>query len=237
MWLNQLLCDVRYAIRRLGRERGFAATAVLMLAIGIGASTAIFTIVQAVLLRPFGVGDPGRVVMLWPGDTRHGSVGELSFQAHRDMRAGEVVRGRGGGRVRELGGTIVMPDGQPLGLSAGAVSASFFEVLRARPLLGRTFRPEDDEPTAPRVLVLSHAVWTERFGADPNAVGRVVMVKEEAPAQPFEIVDVMPAEFSFPAARATGRPRARGWPASPVTRAAAWSRCSKACRCSMGLRG
>jgi hypothetical protein len=199
MWSSMLLADLRYAGRRLLRERAFAVTAILTLAVGIGASTAIFTIVQAVLLRPLGMTEATRVVMLWPADTQDGTVGELSFSAQREMRE----RLRSFDDVAVVGsvnwsGTIQMPDGQPLGLSASAASASFFDVLGARPLLGRTFRSEDDAPSAPRVLVLSHAVWSAHFGANPAVVGQVVRVKEEGPAEPFEIIGVMPPEFFFP---------------------------------------
>ena len=83
-------------------------------------------------------------------------------------------------------------------MPCSAVSGTFFDVLGARPLLGRTFRAEDDRRSAPPVLILSHAVWTQQFGSDPNVIGRRVMVREEAPAEPFEIVGVMPEEFFFP---------------------------------------
>jgi predicted permease len=199
MWLNALQRDLSYGMRRLWREPAFTVAAILILAVGIGSSTAIFSIVHAVLLRPFGVQSPDRVLMMWPGDSRHDSVGEFPFAAARDMRA----RLRSFDDVALVGsvnwwGTIMMPDGMPLGLSASAVSAGFFDVLGAHPMLGRTFRPEDDEPSAPRVLVLSHAVWTDHFSADAGVIGRIVSVKEEAPAEPFEIIGVMPAEFFFP---------------------------------------
>ena len=198
-WLEALLHDTRYALRRLAREPGFAATAILILAIGIGACTAMFSIVQAVLLRPFGVVAPDRVVMIWLGKTHDSTVGELAYKHYRDLRA----------RVRSFddiailssvnwGGTMTIAGGEPLGMPCSVVSATFFNVLGARPLLGRTFRPEDDEPSAPPVLILSHAEWTQQFGADPHVIGRRVMVREEASAEPFEIVGVMPEEFFFP---------------------------------------
>jgi len=91
-----------------------------------------------------------------------------------------------------------MAGGEPFGMPCSVVSAAFFDVLGARPLLGRTFRAEDDLRSASPVLILSHAVWTQQFGSDPNVIGRRVMVREEAPAEPFEIVGVMPEEFFFP---------------------------------------
>src|SRR5436189_3967870 len=86
-WPEALLHDTRYAIRRLVREPGFAATAILTLAVGIGACTAMFSIVQAVLLRPFGIAAPGRIVITWVGHTHDSTVGELSYDHYRDLRA------------------------------------------------------------------------------------------------------------------------------------------------------
>jgi putative ABC transport system permease protein len=198
-WPDAVLQDIRYACRRLVREPGFVATAVLILAVGIGASTAMFSIVHAVLFRPFGVEAPDRLVMLWTRNTQHSAVGELSYKTYRDLRA----RTRSFQDFAILGsvnwsGTMTIAGGEPFQVPCSAVSASFFDVLGARPLHGRTFRPEEDERSAPRVLVLSHALWTQRFGGDPNAIGRRVIVREEAAAEPFEIVGVMPAEFFFP---------------------------------------
>ena len=225
-WPEALLHDTRYAIRRLVGEPGFGATAILTLAVGIGACTAMFSIVQAVLLRPFGVAAPGRLVVTWVGQTHDSAVGELSYNRYGDLRA----------RMRSFddmailgsvnwGGTMTIGAGEPIAMSCSVVSATFFDVLGARPLLGRTFRAEDDEPSSSRVLVLSHAVWTQQFGADPHVIGRRVMVREEAPAEPFEIVGVMPEEFFFPrgaqywtpaAPRLARIARARGEPAAPL---------------------
>jgi putative ABC transport system permease protein len=198
-WPDALQQDVRYALRRLMREPGFAGTAILILAVGIGACTAMFSIVQAVLLKPFGVDAPHRLVMVWTRSTQHSAVGELSYKTYRDLRA----RTRSFDDVAILGsvnwsGTMSIGAREPFHVSCSAVSATFFDVLGARPLHGRTFRPEDDERSAPRVLVLSHGLWTQHFGGDPNVIGRSVIVREEAPAEPFEIVGVMPAEFFFP---------------------------------------
>lgn len=193
------MTDLRFALRRLLREPWFAAVAILILAVGIGACTAMFSIVQAVLLRPFGVDAPDRVAMVWTRSTQHSAIGELSYKHYLDLRA----RARTFDDVAILGsvnwsGTIHIGAGEPLRVPCTAVSATFFDVLGARPLLGRTFHPEDDDRSAPRVLVLSHALWSQHFGADPNVIGRNVVVREEASAEPFEIIGVMPAEFFFP---------------------------------------
>ena len=184
--------ELRYALRRLGREPGFTAVAVLMLAIGIGASTAMFSVVHAVLLQPFGVDEPGRVVVAWP--EHRGIVGEFPFNSRLNL----LGRVAAFDQVAVFGSvnwsdTVRLPNAEPFEMSGSTVSASFFDVLRARPLLGRTFRPEDDAPAATRAFVLSHAAWIRRFGGDPNIVGRRVNISGDA-----EIVGVMPPEFFFP---------------------------------------
>ena len=184
--------ELRHALRRLGREPGFTAVAVLMLAIGIGASTAMFSVVHAVLLQPFGVEEPGRVVVAWP--EHRGIVGEFPFNSRLNL----LGRVAAFDQVAVFGSvnwsdTVRLPNAEPFEMSGSTVSASFFDVLRARPFLGRTFRPEDDAPTATRAFVLSHAAWIRRFGGDPNIVGRRVNISGDA-----EIVGVMPPEFFFP---------------------------------------
>lgn len=197
--MPSLSLDLRYAVRRLTREPGFAATAILILAVGIGGCTAMFSIVQAVLLRPLGVESPNRVVMVWTRSTQHSAVGELSYRTYRELRA----RTRAFDNVAILGsvnwsGTMSIGSGEPIPRPCSVVSATFFDVLGTRSLLGRTFRAADDEPFAPRVLILSHPIWKQYFGGDPNVIGRSVTVREEGSPEPFEIVGVMPADFFFP---------------------------------------
>jgi putative ABC transport system permease protein len=190
---------LKYALRTLLKHRGFTAAAVLMLAIGIGANTAMFSIVRAVLLRPLGF-EPNRVVMLWPRNVqRSHAVGELAFRDYVDLRQ----RTHSFEKVALLGsvnwsGALRIGSREPVVVPMNAVSATFFDTLGARPLLGRTFRPDEDDPTAPRVLVLSHGLWVRLFDADPAAIGRTVTVKQGAGEELFEIVGVMPPEFFFP---------------------------------------
>ena len=183
---------LRHSLRRLAREPGFTAVAVLMLAIGIGASTAMFSVVHAVLLQPFGVDQPDRVVVIWP--EHRGIVGEFPFSSRRNL----LGRVAAFDQVAVFGSvnwsdTVRLPNAEPFEMSGSTVSASFFDVLRARPFLGRTFRPDDDAPAATRAFVLSHAAWIRRFGGDLNIVGRRVDISGDA-----EIVGVMPPEFFFP---------------------------------------
>lgn len=197
--LERLAQDLRYAARRLGRDRGFTIAATLILAVGIGACTAMFSIVHAVLLRPFAVRSPERIVMLWSMDTRHQAVGELTYSARREllapMRSFEDIALVG---AVNWSGTLKIPGTNPVTLSCSAVSGTFFDVLGASPLLGRTFTPADDEPSAAPVMVLSHATWTQYFGADPNLIGRKVPMNGEGTPALVEIVGVMPPDFFFP---------------------------------------
>jgi predicted permease len=212
------------SLRLLRREPRFAIVAVLILAVGIGACTAMFSIVHAVLLRPMALPNAARVVMLWSIDVRHDAVIESTYETEADFRR----------RLRSFddvalmgsvnwGGALTIAGREPVHLSAAAVSGTFFQVLGSAPLLGRVFDAKDDDPQAERRLVLSHSAWTQFFGADPSVIGRRVMVREEATPQPFEVIGVMPPEFFFPRgaqywttaaprleaiARHTGQPRA-----------------------------
>jgi predicted permease len=217
------LRDVSHAVRRLRREPRFAVVTVLILAVGIGACTAMFSVVHAVLLRPMALPNADRVVMLWSIDVRHEGIGEATYQAEADYRA----------RLRSFddialinsvnwSGALVVPGREPVRLSAAVVSGTFFELLGSRAHLGRVFHARDDDPKADRRLVLSHAAWMQYFGGDPAVIGRRVMLREEGTPQPFEVIGVMPAEFFFPRgaqywttaaprleaiARTTGQPR------------------------------
>lgn len=198
-WPDLLAQDVRYGVRRLFREPVFAVASILILAVGIATCTAMFSIVQAVLLRSLGIEDPDRVVMLWTRHPQRHAVGELSYESYRHLRS----QSRSLSDIAIVGsvnwpGTMTAGSAEPVDVPAGVVSAAFFDVLGARPLLGRTFRDQDDQPSAPRVMVLSHATWTQHFESDPNVIGRRVTMREEAASEPFEIVGVMPQEFFFP---------------------------------------
>ena len=187
------------SLRALRREPRFAVVAVLILAVGIGACTAMFSIVQAVLLRPMALPAADRVVMLWSIDVRHDAVMESTYETQADFRA----RLRSFDEVALIGsvnwsGSLLVPGREPVQLSAACVSGTFFQVLGSSALLGRVFDAKDDDPQAERRLVLSHAAWTQFFGADPSVIGRKVMLREEATPQAFEVIGVMPPEFFFP---------------------------------------
>ena len=191
--MDALGFDIRYAIRVLRRSRGFVVVAVLTLALGIGATTAIFSLVDSVLLRvPFS--DPDRLVRFTMYDTAHQIPGEVSYLEVREWR----LENRTFEDIAGIGSTnwsFVLDGDEPVGLAHAAVTANFFDVLGARPLLGRTFTPDEEAPGAAHVAVLNYALWRDRFGGDPAIVGRVIHLSGSA----FTIIGVMPQVFRYPA--------------------------------------
>jgi putative ABC transport system permease protein len=187
------LQDVRYACRGMLKARGLTLVAVVTLALGIGANTAIFTVVNALLLRPLPYTDSDRLVMVWqdlrarggpatewPGPSQH-------FDWKAETSVFENLTSVRGWNA-SLGGGGALPEAFP----GEQTTFEYFDVLGARPALGRTFRQSDDIPNAPRVVVLSHSLWTQRFGGDPSAVGRMVSINGEN----HEVIGVMPATFT-----------------------------------------
>ena len=183
--------DLAYALRRLRQAPGFTAVAVATLALGIGANGAIFSVVNAVLLRPLPFEEPERLVRVsqtWKGR----STGVYSPQNFLDVEA--AARSFESLAAFDSGGVTLTGRGQPSRLEGTAVSATFFDTLRARPAYGRTFAPGENEPGHNKVAVLGHALWRARFAADPAVVGETVQLNRE----PYTIVGVAPPGFSFP---------------------------------------
>jgi predicted permease len=186
---------LRHSLRRLVHRPGLTAAIVLILALGIGVSTAVFSVVGRVLLRPIPVPHLDRLLVAWEIDpSREGSLIEVSFPYFRDWRA----QSRSFEDIAAFGSVNWSYEfkGSPARetVPASFVSASFFDTLRARPRLGRTFLPPEDEPASGRVLVLSYSLWQRRFAGDPRVVGSKVAGGDEL----FTIVGVMPREFDFP---------------------------------------
>jgi len=156
---------VRFALRRLRRAPGYTAAAVLCLALGIGANTAIFTVVNAVLLRPLPFEDPDRVVGVWEANdlrrTERNSVAPANF---RDWRAQNTVFSAMAA-VHDVTGNLT-GSGAPEEITVQQATASLFPVLGLVPALGRTFSAVEDRPDGPSVAVLSHELWVRRYGAD-----------------------------------------------------------------------
>jgi putative ABC transport system permease protein len=184
--MENIIKDIRYGMRSLIKRPGFAAIAIITLALGIGANSAIFSIVNGTLMQPFPVGDPDRLVYVFNGST--GSV--FSYPDYSEMRdhntgfdgmiawGGIAVSLNSNEQTDQIGGAIV--------------TGNYFDVLRVRPMLGRLISTEDDKtPGAHPVTVLSHALWQRRFGADPNIVGKQLLLN----GQSFTVIGVVPPGF------------------------------------------
>jgi predicted permease len=190
------MSELRLAIRRLLSEPVVAIGAIATLALGIGTCTAMFSIVQAVLLKSMGVAQPQRLVVMWPqhGDT----AGEFTYSAYRELGRPSSSFERvalTGSANWPIPTDILLPDGRRTRATQCVVSHTFFETLGARPLLGRTFQAEDDRPGAPMVLVVSAGFWKARLGGDPAVVGRTLTIGRDR----WSIIGVMPPEFFYPA--------------------------------------
>jgi predicted permease len=183
--------DLRYTARTLRRSPGFAITAVLVVALGIGATTAAFSITDFVLIRPLPFPHADQLVKLWertPGYSRM----ELSPANYRDWKAAATSFSSTG--VYTTTSMNLIGTGDPRQLEVSWVSADLFPTLGVPPLLGRSFADRDDRPGAPGTIVISYPFWQSTFGGDPGAVGRLVVLND----QPYTVVGVMPPYFNFP---------------------------------------
>ena len=193
--LDLLGQDLRYTARMLRRAPGFAITAVLIVALGIGATTAAFSVTDFVLLRPLPFPDPERLVKVWERTAGYGRM-ELSPANYRDWKkASTVFESIGtyhGLAVNMLGA------GEPLRVEGAAVSYDLFPTLGVQPLIGRLFLDTDDREGAAGTTLLSYRLWQTRYGGDPAVIGRQVRLDDEA----YTVVGVMPREFRFPTADA-----------------------------------
>ena len=193
--LSRILQDIRYALRQLRKSPGFTVTAVLMLAVGIGATTAIFSIVEGVLLRPLPFPDPDRLVVL--GDVLEGSHCSSCAQSsvtppdiRNYMRDTQSFGHLGGyrGRLFELSGT-----GDPVAVNGTRMSGEVFAALGVSPLLGRTFTQQEDNESQ-QVVVLSYGMWRNRFHGNANVLGSKIILYRK----PYTVIGVMPRDFEFP---------------------------------------
>jgi predicted permease len=188
--LETLLLDVRYAARMLAKRPGFALVAVVTLALGIGANTAIFSVVNAVLLRSLPLPEPERLVAL-SETSKKTPVMAVPYATYLDWRARQTVFESMGARMPA--GGVLTGEGEPERITGRLVTASFFETLGVRPAVGRFFGEAEDRAGGPPVMVLNHGLWRRRFGADPSVVGRRVLYNGE----PWTVVGVMPQGFDF----------------------------------------
>jgi predicted permease len=193
--LDMLRLDLRYTARGLRRAPGFALTVVSVSALGIGATTAAFSITDHVLLRPLPFQDPDRLVKIWQ---QRDGVGywEYSPANYRDVRR-MATSFEGMGIYHNLSLNLV-GQGEPERLDGAGVSADLFPLLGVRAALGRTFNAADEKEGAPATVMLSHGLWNARFGADPSVIGRTLKL-DDAPAV---LIGVMPPGFHFPSREA-----------------------------------
>jgi putative ABC transport system permease protein len=194
--------DVRHAFRHLRKSPGYAATAILTFAVAIGANGAIFSAVNSVLLRPLPVEAPEDLAVVWQTDEGGQAVIELTFRHLREWTAAGQPFVRAAVTGSHNWSAVLGGRGEPSRIWFNGVSAGFFDTLGVAPLLGRTFRAEDDVPNAPQVAVLSHGTWVRRFGADPAAIGTRMILDGDA----VEIIGVMPPGVEFPRGAEFWRP-------------------------------
>src|SRR5439155_3485672 len=193
--LADLAQDLRYGLRMLAKNPGFTTIAVIALALGIGANSAIFSVVNTVLLRPLPYKSPERLVMVWEEAAHLGFPKNTPSPANfLDWRSQNTVFEAMAAMVeRSFNLTGV---GEPERFDGRRVSANLFGLLGVDAQLGRTFRPEEDQPGS-RVVVLSHGLWQRRFGADPRVIGQSLSLNGES----YTVVGVMPPNFQFPTRR------------------------------------
>jgi predicted permease len=185
-WLEEFVEDARYGLRRMRKAPGFTAIAVLTLALGIGANTAIFSLVNGILLVSLPYPHPEQLVSVT------GAYPKGAFVAMREQLRTMDVGAYAEGHELNLTGF-----GEPVRLASTSVSAELFSILGARPDLGRTFYPGEDVPGQGNFVILSHALWEQRFGRDASILGRSIELGGES----RQVVGVMPAEFRFPSTK------------------------------------
>ena len=189
--IDTLIADLRFGARSMRRNPAFATIAVLTLALGIGANAAIFSVVNAVLLRPLPWDDPDRAVMIWSKwtafDKTWVSTGEVLDYGRRSQTL-SAVGAWSDGQINITG------DGEPERVPAGNVTANLFSVLGVSPAAGRTFTAAEDVPNGPNLVVIGHGLWMRRYGGDPSIVGRAIQLN----GQPFQVIGIMPRDFVLP---------------------------------------
>ncbi len=194
--MTGIIQEFKLAARSLRRSPGFAAAAVACLALGIGATTAIFSVVNAVLLRPLPYKDSGQLARIYTefpnfpngGLRRFWSSGPEFLELRRDLKSWQTID------AWQMGGVNIAGSNEPVRATASFVSGTLLQSLGVQPALGRVLAPSDDDPGAPRAAVLSEGLWTRAFGHDPNILKREVWID----GQKTNVVGVMPDGFVFP---------------------------------------
>ena len=192
VFVDTLIQDIRYALRTLSRNSSFSLVVVLTLALGIGANTAIFTVVDGVLLKALPYPNPDRLLMLWERSLLNGTLGTVAPANFYDWR--EQSRS-----FEKMAGIDPYPDfimngsGEARRLAGAAVSQDFFSLLGTHMAVGRDFLPEEDRPGASHVIILSYSTWQSYFGGRSDVVGKPLTLNDDA----YTVVGVLPRDFSF----------------------------------------
>src|SRR5262245_10435442 len=191
-WEDEMIQDLRYGVRMLLKHPGFTLIAVITLALGVGANTAIFSVVNAVVLRPLPYPDPERLVRLWESHPGRGwpefSASALNFEDWRKQQTVFEQLAAYGFDTFNLTG-----DGEAERVAGLGVTANLFPTLGVAPALGRNFLPEEEQPGRHRVAILSDGLWQRRFGSDPQLIGRQIQLSGES----YTVVGVMPPRFKL----------------------------------------
>ena len=185
--IETLLQDVRYAIRMLRKSPGFTTVAILSLGLGIGANTAIFSVVNGVLLRGLSYHDPSRLTMVWEKDDR-GTRDNVGYATYVDWKAQNKSFEN---LALYASWQPVLQVGEPEELNGLRVTSNYFRTLGVHPELGRDFLPEEDVPTANKVVMLSHSLWVRKFNSDPGIVGKTINMN----ATSYVVAGVLPASY------------------------------------------
>ena len=193
--MNTFWQDIRYGLRVMRKNPGFIVIAVLALALGVGANTAIFSVVNAILLHPINYKNPDQLVMVWEKSAKRG-FGQIptSLPNFTDLRTDNTS-------LEDLGAFAdsnfnLTGSDQPERVIGVKVTASLLSLVGIKPLHGRLFLAGEDQPQATRVLILSNQLWQRSFGANPNIVGQTVALNGDS----YTVVGIMPAGFKFPPA-------------------------------------
>jgi len=208
-WIESLWADVKFALRQLRKSPGFAVTAILTLALGIGANVAVFSVINTVLFHPLPYQDPSRLLLvseilpkLGAGEVGMSVAEYVDYQRQNRVFAQTAAFTNFFGDAFNLTGS-----GQPVRVNAAQISASALPLLGVVPALGRNFTPEEDRAGADPVVLLSRALWQSQYGADPGILGKSIHLNEK----PYTVIGVMPASFRFPFDGAPLSERASLW--------------------------
>src|SRR5262245_25322798 len=191
--MDQLIQDIRYAIRMMFKNPGFTLVALITLALGIGANTAIFSLVNGLLLRPLPYGNPDRIVMVWQdyrersGRDKEWTSPDTFFDWRDQNHSFEGISVIDAWLPTILGG-------EPEQIPGATVTYNIFSVLGVSPAIGRTFVAEEDKPNGRKVVILGDGLWKRKFASDRNVIGKDILINGEK----YSVIGVMPPKFEFP---------------------------------------